>query len=213
MLIIYRHESTSSALTWAAHLLSVHHEVQVRLREEIYEFISDPKSLLEPIARPETILENLPYLNSVCNEVLRLYPTLPLTARVAIRDTIIAGQFVPAKTLVLICPWAINRNPKLWGEKADQFIPERWLDQETGRMMMNSGVGSKYSFSTFFHGPRSCIGERFARAELRCLITALVGSFKIQMADPSEVVQIGGSLTVKPVNGMRLKLTPTTWGA
>lgn len=212
-LTFHRHESTASAFTWATHLLSINEGVQTRLREEIYETIPDPGGLLEPGCQIGTVLETMPYLNSVCNEVLRLFPTLPLTARVAVRDTTVTGYFVPAGTLILIAPWAINRNPELWGEDSEEFVPERWIDDNTGRVTTNGGAASKYSFLTFFHGPRSCIGERFARAELRALVTAFVGSFKMQMADPSEVVVVGGSLTAKPVNGMRLKLTPTEWCA
>jgi cytochrome P450 len=212
-LTLHRHESTASTFVWATYLLSINEDVQTRLREEIYKTIPDPGGLQEPGCQIGTILETMPYLNSVCNEVLRLFPTLPLSARVAVRDTTVASHFVPVGTLVLISPWAINRNPELWGEDSEEFVPERWIDDNTGRMMLNGSAASKYSLLTFFHGPRSCIGERFARAELRALVTAFVGSFKMQMSDPSEVVVVGGSLTAKPVNGMRLKLTPTEWCA
>jgi cytochrome P450 len=59
---------------------------------------------------------------------------------------------------------------------------------------------------TFLHGPRSCIGERFAKSELRTLIAVFVGSFDLSMADPNEVPEPAGAITTKPKNGMRLKL-------
>jgi len=160
-----------------------------------------------------SLLESMPYLNGVCNEVLRLFPTIPVTSRVTIRDTTIAGQFVPRGTMIFVVPWAINRNPKLWGPDSENFVPERWIDKETGRATMNGGAASNYSFLTFLHGPRGCIGERFARAELRALLAALVGTFEFQMADPDEKVVVGGTITSKPVNGMHLKLKPVGWGA
>lgn len=153
----------------------------------------------------------MPYLNAVCNETLRLYPTIPITTRTAIRDTTILNQFVPKGTNSFIVPWAINRHPDLWGPDAEQFNPSRWIDPDTGRANYMGSASSNYSFSTFLHGPRSCIGERFARAELRALVAAFVGSFDMRMADPEEVVLVGGTITSKPVNGMRLRLRAVEW--
>lgn len=207
----YRHETTSSALAWATHLLSTHPKVQDRLRKEIHEKIPDRKVLSDSSFDIATLLESLPYLNAVCNEVLRLFPTIPVSARVASRDTTVCGCFIPEGTLLHVVPWATNRDPALWGPDSEKFIPERWID-ESGRTTMNGGADSNYSFLTFLHGPRSCIGERFARAEMRALVAAFVGEFKMQMANPAEKVQAGGTITSKPVGGMRLKLEPVLWG-
>ncbi|KAF9698490.1 hypothetical protein EKO04_003484 [Ascochyta lentis] len=206
------HETTSSALTWASHLLSKHPGMQDRLRSEIQEYIPDPQALSDPDFDVAGLLESMPYLNGVCNEVLRLYPTIPVTARLSIRNTTVAGVFIPKGTMMFVVPWAVNRNPALWGENAEDFVPERWIDKATGRATMNGGADSNFAFLTFLHGPRSCIGERFARAELRALLAAFVGHFEMEMADPNEEVIVGGTITSKPVNGMRLKLKPVKWG-
>lgn len=207
------HETTSSALTWASHLLSKHPDIQDRLRSEIQQYIPNPQILSDPNFDVAGLLEGMPYLNGVCNEVLRLYPTIPVTARLSIRDTTIAGVFIPKGTMMFVVPWAINRNPQLWGDNAEDFVPTRWIDKATGRATMNGGADSNYAFLTFLHGPRSCIGERFARAELRALLAAFVGNFEMEMADPNEVVIVGGTITSKPVNGMKLKLKPVKWEA
>jgi cytochrome P450 len=73
------------------------------------------------------------------------------------------------------------------------------------------GAESNYSFLTFLHGPRSCIGEKFARAELRALVAAFVGSFEMEMADPNEKVLPGGTITSKPVGGMKLRVKEVKW--
>jgi cytochrome P450 len=166
----------------------------------VHQDIPDPKALSDPAIDVASLLEGMPYLNGVCNEVLRLFPTIPLTARITVRDT-----------TMIVAPWAINRNPKLWGPDSEEFVPERWIDKN-GRATMNGGAESNYAFLTFLHGPRSCIGERFARAELRSLLAALVGSFEFEMADPDEKVIVGGTITSKPKNGMKLKLRPVEWG-
>jgi cytochrome P450 len=168
----------------------------------MHQNIPDPRSLSDPSFDIPGLLESLPYLNAVCKEVLRLYPTLPLSARYAIRDTFIGSSPIPKGTTIFVVPWATNRDPKLWGADADAFRPERWLDTPNG------GADSNYSFVTFFHGPRSCIGQNFARAELRALVAAFVGEFEMQMANPDEKIRVGGTVTSKPVDGMRLRLTP-----
>lgn len=153
----------------------------------------------------------MPYLNAVCNETLRMFPTIPSTVRMAVRDTSINGQFIPKGTLFFIVPWATNRDPHLWGPDSEQFRPERWIDPETGRATNMGGADSNYCFLTFLHGPRSCIGERFARAELRALVAAFVGSFEMELAYPNEEVLVGGTITSKPINGMNLRLKEVVW--
>lgn len=99
--------------------------------------------------------------------------------------------------------WAINRSKALWGPDAEEFKPERWLAE--GQRELGGGK-STLNLLTFLQGPRSCIGQAFSRAELRCLVAAMVMKFEIRMADPSEVVEPGGFLTLKPIGGMKLKL-------
>ena len=164
------------------------------MRLEIHARIPDPKVLSDPNFDIAGLLESMPYLNGVCNEVLRLYPAVQVLARVALRDTTIANHFVPKGTMAFVVPWAINRNPALWGPDSEEFVPERWIDKKTGRATMHGGSDSNYAFVTFLHGPRSCIGERFARAEMRALLTAFVGSFETKLANPGEKVVVSGTI-------------------
>ena len=195
------HETTSSALTWVSYLLSANPDVQDRLRTEL-----QASQLADPTAAVTAeLIDSLPYLSAVCAETLRFYPTVPVTARVAIRDTQILGQKIPKGTEVFICPWAINRHPELWKDP-DEFQPERWLTPEVGGERAMNG----YEFITFLHGPRSCIGQGFARSELKCLVAALVLRYNLELANPGEVPEPAGVVTIKPKNGMRLKLTESS---
>ncbi|KAH7116694.1 cytochrome P450 3A4 [Dendryphion nanum] len=203
------HETTSSALTWTTYLLSTHPEVQALLRAEIHAAIPSPTSI-SPSSLSNT-LESLPLLNAVLNETLRLYPTIPVSARIAVRNTSINSTFIPAGTLTFIVPWAINRSPSLWGPTASQFDPNRWIDPETGKVNYGGGSESNFSFLTFLHGPRSCIGERFARAELRALVAVVVAGWEVELGDGREVVP-GGTLTSKPVGGLGVRFRGVKWG-
>lgn len=143
-------------------------------------------------------LDELPYLTAVTNEQLRFVPSVPNTARVAVRDTQILGQAVPAGTHVVVSPWAINRSHQIWGPDAEEFRPERWLE--------GGGPKSPLNLITFLHGPRSCIGQAFSRAELKCLVAAMVTGFEMKMANPEEIIEPAGLATIKPKNGLRLLL-------
>jgi cytochrome P450 len=193
-------------LTWGSYLLAKHPEVQKRLRDEIRANLPSPSETLNSNIDLASVLESLPYLTAVCNEILRLFPTVPITMRIAIRDTAILTQPIPEGTRFYISPWAINRSPLLWGDQAAEFVPERWIDPNTGCANNTGGVRSNYCNMTFLHGPRSCIGERFAKSELKALVAALVGTFAMEMADKDEVPIVGGAITAKPINGMRLRL-------
>ncbi|KAE8451134.1 hypothetical protein EG329_004806 [Mollisiaceae sp. DMI_Dod_QoI] len=200
------HETTSSSLTWCTYLLATHPEIQNRLRDEIRATLPPPSATVDPNFDLAAVLESLPLLHGVCNEALRLYPPVPMTARVAMCDTSISSEQIPAGTRIFLSPWAINRSPLLWGKSASEFIPERWVDSGTGKPNNNGGVRSNYATLTFLHGPRSCIGEKFARLELKALMAVFVGTFLMQMADPTEIPILAGAITSKPKNGMRLKL-------
>ncbi|KAF8850777.1 cytochrome P450 [Acephala macrosclerotiorum] len=194
------HETTSSAMTWAVWLLATQPHWQTQLREEVRNALPSIHSGEMPAVAD---IEALPILNAVCNETLRLYPTVPITIRQSICDTTIGNTTVPSGTRVLLVPWAINRSRHLWGEDAEKFQPERWLQPGTAN---TGGAKSNYAQITFLHGPRSCIGMGFAKAEFKCLLAAVAGGFDLKMADPSEKVWPAGVITTRPVHGMHLKI-------
>ena len=191
------HETTSSALTWVAYLLSVNKPMQDRLREEIRGAIG---SLGDEI--DYQVVDALPYLNAVCNETLRLYPTVPITVRESIKDTFLGSQPVEKGTTLLLCPWAINRSPQFWGTTAEQFDPERWMGKGNGN---TGGASTNYAVITFLHGSRSCIGQNFAQSELKCLVAAFIGRYDVTLDMPESDVFPAGVVTTKPKNGMYLK--------
>lgn len=86
-------------------------------------------------------LKNCQYLQQCNNEILRLYPVVPINARHAFKDTTIpvgggpdgkSPIFVPAGTAVEYSVYAVHRRKDLWGADADDFIPERWENRKVG---------------------------------------------------------------------------------
>lgn len=195
------HETTASGLSWALYLMCQHPEAAKRVREEVRQHIPNPHDT----NLTNDIIDNMPYLHAVCNETLRLWAPVPLTLRDTAVDTTIQGQYIPRGTKIILCPWAVNYSKELWGEDAAEFKPERWLAPGQANA---GGASSNFAMLTFLHGPRSCIGEKFAKAELACLVAAFVGKFEFEMKNPEELehIEIKGGITARPRDGLHLRV-------
>lgn len=202
--LVAGHETTATAMIWALYLLCRYPEAQQKLREEVRSKLPTPD---EEITASD--VDGCHYLHAVCTEVLRLYPPVSLTLRNAACDTSIEGQFVPKGTTVILAPWAINVSSQLWGPDALEFKPERWLDAD-GKANNKGSADSNFSFLTFLHGPRSCIGQKFAQAEFECLLAGWIGRFETSFEEGSllakEEPDIKGGITAKPKGGLWVQM-------
>lgn len=144
------HETTATSMTWALYALCLYPKVQERLREEVRSKLPlQSNQGTDTLSVSAELIDSLPYLHAVCNEVFRVYPPAGITRRVAVKDTSILDQYIPKGTTVVISPRAVNISKELWGENALVFDPDRWM----GPNMANSGGGStNFSFMTFLHG-------------------------------------------------------------
>ncbi|KAF2718396.1 cytochrome P450 78A3 [Polychaeton citri CBS 116435] len=202
--LVAGHETTATSMIWALYFLCRNSEVQRKLREEVRKNITSLESEVD-----SNVIDSCQYLHAVCAEVLRLRPPVSMTMREAACDTSIDGHFVPKGTTVVISPYAINGSPSLWGDDAAEFKPERWLDS-SGRANKRGSADSNYSFLTFLHGPRGCIGQRFAEAEFACILAAWVGKFDTVFEDGSPLIsgepEIKRGVTAKPKGGLWVHL-------
>ena len=109
-------------------------------------------------------LKDMKYLRAVLNESLRLYPVLPENDRQADVDTTLpvgggddgkSPVFVKKGQLVHWSLYAMHRRKDLYGEDAEEFKPERWLDQGEKK-----GLRVGWEYLPFNGGPRICIGRK-----------------------------------------------------
>ena len=196
------HETTASAFSWSIYALCQYPDIQARLADEIQSSLFHTR---DPEAQVEAeLIDRLPYLRAVCNEVLRVFPPVPLTIRVAAHDTTIQGHFIPHGTAIMIPPLATNLSKEMWGDDAENFKPDRWI----GVGKANSGgADNNYAYLSFLHGPRSCIGQGFAKAELACMLAAWVGAFESAFADPGYVLVVKNGIASRP-KGLVVRLKP-----
>ena len=179
-LFLAGHETTASTLAWAWYLLSKAPAVAARLRAEAAALGGRP-------ARFED-LPRLPYARAVVEETLRLYPPIPMLARVAQRAVSVGGHAVPRGGLVMAVPWLLHRHRRLW-EAPDAFMPERFLEGAAPR--------PRHAFIPFSLGPRVCTGAHFALAEAVIVLATLAPGFAPRLAAGARVFPVA-RLTLRP---------------
>lgn len=120
-------------------------------------------------------VRELPFLSAVIKETLRCHPAAGLTLEriVPAGGVTICGRFIPAGTIVGCNAWTVHRD-SLFGERTDEFRPQRWLDAsvEQRRLMENS----VFSFGA---GARTCIGKNISLLEIYKLVPAVLLRFEV----------------------------------
>ncbi|KAK2060002.1 cytochrome P450 [Colletotrichum caudatum] len=191
ILMAAAHESTAALISMVMHCLCRRPELQSALRHELRVFGLGPG---RESSVPESRYEKMTLLNAVLNETMRLEPPLPVTLRKAVRDTSVGGHAVRAGTYIVLSPYAMGRSRAIWGPAASTFDPRRWITphgDRDGGASASSLPGHRYGMLTFLKGPKGCTGERFAKAEMRRVVAALVASFQWTPAQAHEPEQVG----------------------
>ncbi|CZR54663.1 related to pisatin demethylase (cytochrome P450) [Phialocephala subalpina] len=175
--IIAGSDSTATAIRSTLLHIITNPSITSKLLDEISRtFPSSPISNIEALS--------LPYLQATIKEGLRICPpaTALLSKEVPIGGDTINNLFVPAGTKIGWCPWAIFRNKEIWGEDADYFRPERWLEGDEGkRREMEGGLDLVFS-----GGKWQCLGKNVALIELNKVFVELLRNFEISVVDPTK---------------------------
>jgi len=116
------------------------------------------------------MLKGMKYLRAILNESLRLYPIVPENDRQAIQDTVLpVGGGEDGKSPILIKKgqmvhwslWTMHRRKDIYGEDAEEFKPERWLDEDGKK-----GLRVGWEYLPFNGGPRICIGREYCPSRI-----------------------------------------------
>jgi cytochrome P450 len=167
-LILGGRETTAVALTHLFHLLQLYPDVEERL---INEFRSKKNEITQ-----ETI-NNMIYADAVFHETCRYMPPVPYDFKVCNEDIMLPGNiFIPKNTIITYTPYHYHRLKSIWGKDAEEFKPERWIDDE-GRFKTES----QYKFISFNAGPRLCLGKSMAQLEAKILFLMLLNEFQFKL--------------------------------
>jgi cytochrome P450 len=173
-LVVAGHETTASILNWIWFLLSRYPTVQLKLAAELDRTAWHGAPTMEELPK-------YPYTRQIIDEALRMYPPLWLMTRKALADDRLGSFLVPAGTEIYISPYLIQRSSNLW-EVPEIFDPERMApDQAINR--------HELSLCPFGAGPRNCIGESLARAEIQIHLMTIARHLRLRYDDtkPPEV--------------------------
>lgn len=181
-------DTTSSLLVWTMVLLCKHPEWQTRAREEVHRVFGKSDPNLQGLNHLKTV-------TMILQEVLRLYPPLPMTFRRP-KETVHLGNLtIPAGVHLLLMIGQLHYDPEIWGEDAKEFRPQRF----------SNAAKTQSSFIPFSSGPRVCIGQNFAMIEAKMAMAMVLQRFSFELS-PSYLHAPFAVLTLYPQYGAPLIL-------
>ncbi|XP_062098038.1 cytochrome P450 78A7 [Humulus lupulus] len=203
--MIFRGTDTTALLTeWVLAELILNPDKQEKLRREIDTAFGDGRAVTD------AELSNLPYLQSVVKETLRVHPPGPLLswARLSTSDVQLSnGMLIPADTVAMVNMWAITHDPHVW-EDPRAFRPERFIESEGGADVDVRGCDLR--LAPFGAGRRVCPGKNLGLVTVTLWVANLVRHFKwvqdpIQPVDLDEVLKLSCEMK-RPLHGVALQV-------
>nr|UPX44842.1 hypothetical protein FAC5L9_05 [Penicillium camemberti] len=193
-------DTTAGLLSSVFYLLARNPDAWNKLSQEVGQ--------LDGKAPDYKFLKEMPYLKSVLNETLRVLPPVPINMRFARKDTVLphgggadglSPMFVGKGSRVFYSIWAMHRLPEIWGDDAESFRPERWMDE-------NVPLRPGWGFLPFNGGPRLCLGQQNALVEASYTVVRLLQAFgRMEPRDPMPW-QEKLAVTMSSLNGTKVAL-------
>lgn len=177
------HDTSSNALTWTLFLLSQHPQVAADLLDELECKLKGEAPTIEQ-------LQQLPLLERVIKESLRVLPPVPWNGRVTSSPTQLGGYTLPTGTEVFVSIYQTHHMPELYSDP-EVFNPHRW----------ETLAPNTFEYNPFSAGPRTCIGAAFAMMEIKIVLAMLLQRFHLQCAPQIKVDRIG-VIVMTPKHGM-----------
>nr|XP_051693877.1 cytochrome P450 4F3 isoform X2 [Oryctolagus cuniculus] len=194
------HDTTASGLSWVLYNLAQHPEYQERCRQEVRELLRDRE--LKEIEWDD--LAQLPFLTMCIKESLRLHPAVTVISRCCTQDVALPdGRVIPKGVICVISIFGTHHNPAVWPDPEvydpSRFEPEKVKDR------------SPLAFIPFSAGPRNCIGQSFAMAEMKVALALTLLRFRVlpDRAEPRRKPE----LILRAEGGLWLRVEPLSAGA
>jgi cytochrome P450 len=215
-LLLAGEDTTANTIAWALHLLSLNPDVLKAARTEAIEALSAESPTTARGTRRVALRDfdstrELPLIEGIVLESLRLKPVAPLNMFTAIRDTQLLGTRIPARTMVCI----LKRPPatsESFFPRANDFQPQRWLagaaaasgaGSQSAQAQAGISGGGRRAFMPFGGGPRFCPGRYLALLEAKMVLATTLAAFELQATSDPVSEQMG--MTMQP-QGLRMTL-------
>jgi len=191
-------DTSSTTMATTAYFLATNPDAQAKLLEEINEALADAE-VGQHLDYQQ--VQKLPYLEGCILEALRLYPVVVGMERKCVKDYTFRGTNVTIKagTLVQIPDRCMMKDERYW-ENPEVYDPTRFSEEEVAKR-------GPYDFFAFGHGPRNCIGKRFALLQTKIAILRLVANYQLVKCERTvdELVADPASINILPVGRMWIK--------
>ncbi|KAF0304137.1 Cytochrome P450 3A31 [Amphibalanus amphitrite] len=170
LFLVAGYDTTSMLLTFAGFCLALNQEIQERVQQEIDEALERHGGLTYEA------IQDMPYLDRVISETLRLYPPATRMERVCAKEYTLPDTDIqiPAGTLVYMPVFAMHRDPELYPDPL-QFDPDRFLPEEKEKR-------HPCAYIPFGNGPRNCIAMRFALFEAKVALVSVLRELTLKPA-------------------------------
>ncbi|RDX41687.1 high nitrogen upregulated cytochrome P450 monooxygenase 2 [Lentinus brumalis] len=190
--IIAGADTTSSAMTTIVYCLLTHPDVYERLQAEVDKYYPSGEDALSTKHHRE-----MPYLNAVINEVLRVYPPVPGGSQRQVppngQGVLVGNLYIPPGTSFWCHIYSTQHDPRNFTDPSS-FWPERWLlaagdpslppsDPAARGFDRETLVHNEAGFLPFSHGPMNCVGKTLAMQEMRMVVCALLQRFRIRASE------------------------------
>lgn len=186
------HDTTTSGISWFLYCMALYPEHQQRCREEVREILRDKDSF------QWDDLAKMTYLTMCMKECFRLYPPVPQVYRQLNKPvTFVDGRSLPAGSLISMHIYALHRNSAVWPDP-EVFDPLRFSPE-------NVSGRHPFAYMPFSAGPRNCIGQQFAMAEMKVVTALCLLRFEFSL-DPSKLPIKLPQLVLRSKNGIHLHL-------
>jgi cytochrome P450 family 313 len=177
-------------------MLAMHKNVQEKALAELREVFSSPDDPVDI-----DILTQLPYLEMVIKESMRLFPISPIAFRTSTHEFVLNDYVIPAGANFILGVYMLHRDKAFWGENAEVFEPERWEPERIKKI-------HPYAYLPFSGGPRYCIGSKYAMLFLKTCLSNLLRNFELETSLKIEELTYRLSITMKFVQPYLISLKP-----
>ncbi|CAM8958491.1 unnamed protein product [Rhodiola kirilowii] len=166
-------DTSAIVMEWAMAELINNEAIMQAARDEIDKVVGKNRIV------EESDVPNLPYIQAIIKETLRLHPPIPVLARKSTKEVTVAGYTIPEGSILFINNWDMVRNPKYWDSPLE-FKPNRFLSADGPDVK-----GQHFNVLPFGSGRRGCPGMTLAMMELPMVFAAMVQCFEWKLPGSS----------------------------
>ncbi|KAK6804499.1 hypothetical protein RDI58_002283 [Solanum bulbocastanum] len=202
--IIAGKDTTAITLSWFIYVLCKYPHAQEKVAQEIKESTTEKENATDitdfAANVSEDALEKMQYLHAALTETIRLYPAIPTDPKIGFSDdTLPDGFSVNKRDTVSYLPYAMGRMKFIWGDDAEEYKPERWLDHD-GFFRHES----PFKFTAFQAGQRMCLGKQFAYRQMKIFSAVLLHYFVFKLSNDKNTVNYRTMISLQIDGGLHV---------